>query len=571
MKKLLLALLLVIQGIAFSQNTWHEKDSILSGRYFLSSFVIGEKAYAGLGSIDAEQRIYSDEMFRYDPTLDTWETMAPFPGGGRYAATAFTINGKGYICLGVGNDHMWRSDVWEFDPVTSQWTQKNDFPGGNRYHCASFVIGNKAYVCGGSYNAGYNYLNDLWCYDPASDTWTQKASLPTEHKAGGAGFALNGKGYIAGGAYSTDEPANDFYQYDPVTDSWLRLADLPSPRTGAVAFVIGHKAFLGAGTDLNNTYNTFWSYDFDAVMQTWIPVTSPPAGCSVRVAPTAFTIGETAYLLAGRSKPYDPYYDSGILLKDMWSFGDSTKPCPPPVARFVYISNFPELHLTDSSTTGTLISRLWDFGDGNTSTEQNPVHEYGEPGQYTVCLTVTDSCGSDTSCQLVELYEPMIVTIHIQPSVTNDRAVQFSDKSVGTTRWLWNFGDGTTSAEQSPLHTYREYGTYQVCLKAGNNQFQGTTCESLLLTVVPSLHADNPVLVYPNPSQGKLWIRFFSNYPGMIVTISDRMGRSVYETTITSPDLVTPAEIDLGSLVKGLYFLKLSSEGFSKTWKVVLQ
>jgi PKD repeat protein len=53
------------------------------------------------------------------------------------------------------------------------------------------------------------------------------------------------------------------------------------------------------------------------------------------------------------------------------------------------------VNFTDEST-GSPISYLWDFGDGESSTEENPVHRYGAPGVYTVTLTVTYEDGSYT-------------------------------------------------------------------------------------------------------------------------------------------------------------------------------
>jgi len=179
MKKYIVFFFLVAQFTIYGQSDWIQKESIpASGRYCHISFVIGDKAYAGLGAIDAEQRIYSAELFKYDPSADSWEQLADFPGGGRYGSTAFSVNGKGYICLGVDTTHMWQDDVWEFDPVTELWVQKSNFPGGDRYHSFSFVIGDKAYLAGGSVNQGDNYLNDCWCYDPEMDSWTQKTNLP---------------------------------------------------------------------------------------------------------------------------------------------------------------------------------------------------------------------------------------------------------------------------------------------------------------------------------------------------------------------------------------------------------
>jgi PKD repeat protein len=76
----------------------------------------------------------------------------------------------------------------------------------------------------------------------------------------------------------------------------------------------------------------------------------------------------------------------------------------PPTAGFTYTVNCLTVDFTDTSTDpdGTIVSWLWDFGDGNTSTLQNPTHTYAVDGSYTVSLTVTDNDGaSDTATQVI--------------------------------------------------------------------------------------------------------------------------------------------------------------------------
>jgi PKD repeat protein len=67
----------------------------------------------------------------------------------------------------------------------------------------------------------------------------------------------------------------------------------------------------------------------------------------------------------------------------------------PPVANFTFITNCLTANFTDTSTdpngAGDIVNWLWDFGDGNSSTQQNPSHTYAAEGTYTVSLTVTDS------------------------------------------------------------------------------------------------------------------------------------------------------------------------------------
>lgn len=73
-----------------------------------------------------------------------------------------------------------------------------------------------------------------------------------------------------------------------------------------------------------------------------------------------------------------------------------------PGAAWSSSANLLVVDFTDAST-GTITSHLWDFGDGNTSTMQNPQHTYATSGSYTVCLTVTTACGSDSSCTTINV------------------------------------------------------------------------------------------------------------------------------------------------------------------------
>ena len=132
------------------------------------------------------------------------------------------------------------------------------------------------------------------------------------------------------------------------------------------------------------------------------------------------------------------------------------------------------IDFTDESTSdGTIGSWAWDFGDGNTSSEQDPTHEYAEPGTYLVCLTITDDDGECTNhvCHEITVHHPPAGNCHALYSVhqadpdilTFDFTDQStSDGTIGS--WLWDFGDGNTSTEQNPSHTYSEPGTYHVCL-----------------------------------------------------------------------------------------------------------
>ena len=75
---------------------------------------------------------------------------------------------------------------------------------------------------------------------------------------------------------------------------------------------------------------------------------------------------------------------------------------------FTYTTTNVGASFVNTSSSGTY---FWDFGDGKTSTEINPIHEFCDQGTYTVCLTVTNSCGTSTTCQEVSVIIPESIVI----------------------------------------------------------------------------------------------------------------------------------------------------------------
>ncbi len=127
------------------------------------------------------------------------------------------------------------------------------------------------------------------------------------------------------------------------------------------------------------------------------------------------------------------------------------------------------VQFTDLSL-GTVADYYWEFGDGQTSTGQNPLHEYQNAGDYTVRLTATNPGGSDVKeiIDCIDVKEPAPVAEFIATTPTIGILyldVQFADLSTGVvTSYYWQFGDGKTSTEQNPLHTYKITGQFTVRL-----------------------------------------------------------------------------------------------------------
>ncbi|MEN9570867.1 MAG: hypothetical protein RL172_2098 [Bacteroidota bacterium] len=133
---------------------------------------------------------------------------------------------------------------------------------------------------------------------------------------------------------------------------------------------------------------------------------------------------------------------------------------------------------------------LWSFGDDSTSTDQNAAHRYFDTGRFTIKLIAWNNGCSDsaikTNAVTIKPAVPAFTPIY---SCTNKRQVTFSDSSLGATSWLWNFGDGATSAAASPVHTYSAIGTYPVSLTVINGTCSSTLTQTIsLVNVVPDFN-----------------------------------------------------------------------------------
>jgi PGF-pre-PGF domain-containing protein len=111
---------------------------------------------------------------------------------------------------------------------------------------------------------------------------------------------------------------------------------------------------------------------------------------------------------------------------------------------------------------------FWDFGDGETSTLQNPVHVFQQAGTFNVSLQACNPGGCSWKNSTSFIRTTMNTSFFGTPTTGSaDLPVTFTDTSLGTpTRWTWRFGDGSTSTLQNPDHTYARAGTFQVELQA---------------------------------------------------------------------------------------------------------
>lgn len=187
-----------------------------------------------------------------------------------------------------------------------------------------------------------------------------------------------------------------------------------------------------------------------------------------------------------------------------------------------------------NNTSFNATSYFWDFGDGRTSTQQNPVLIYTTAGNYTITFVAINpaSCnGTDTLVLNVDVKDGPIADftyLPLQPE--KNTPVKFRNHSVGANRYAWSFGDDRYSNEFEPVHEYYKSGTYKVCLTAYNEyDCDNTVCKNV--TAIVQNVVDVPTGFSPNGDgkNDRLYVRGY-NIATIDFKIYNRWGVKVYDS-----------------------------------------
>ncbi len=296
MKLISLFISVLIIQLSYSQDYWETVPSfIASPRSNSASFSIASKGYivGGLDQVDFKRKSYS-----FSAQTNAWQeelALGDSTGAGlnRGGACGFSINNKGYVCLGQGQTNAFFNDLWEFNPVTQAWTQKANFIGSARREAVSFVLDSIAYIATGEDITGYK--SDVYAYNPFTNSWNQKNDFLGGARKSAVGFTIGDHAFIGTG--ESNVLKNDFWMYLAVNDTWIQKSYFPgTPRSGAVAWGKFPQGYIACGEDNSFTYkNDVWEYNYFG--NAWFLRSSIPG--NGRKNAMVFTIDEIAYVGGG--------------------------------------------------------------------------------------------------------------------------------------------------------------------------------------------------------------------------------------------------------------------------------
>lgn len=217
----------------------------------------------------------------------------------------------------------------------------------------------------------------------------------------------------------------------------------------------------------------------------------------------------------------------------------------------------------------------WDFGDGNTSTEQNPTHSYLQSGSYDVTLEACNIVGCASFVQTVTVEGVLFVDFEVATGFPglND-PVLLIDHTIGANSWEWDFGNGTIGiGVPTPVTFYSTPGFYTISLTVTNAEGCTRTGEQVLqvVSVIGIEELELGTLdLYPNPTTGILNLNYeFEGMQNLNVHIFDMVGKAIHQEQTTAVGTYQ-TQFDFSTKAKGIYIVSIQTDKGTLNQKVVV-
>jgi N-acetylneuraminic acid mutarotase len=498
-----------------------------------------------------------------------WTYTHNYPGGGRYAAVAFSIGTFGYVGTGRSTAST-TSDFWSLNTITGAWTQKKDFAGtasngttgfASENHVA-FVISGKGYV-----GMGNNSTN-LWEYDPNTNNWTAKASITGVSANLGVAFAIGTKGYFRSGDLTAMSNGNDmsqsnypFWEYNQLTNTWTKKTDLgrtPSTpmstpaliRRSPAGFAIAGKGYIGTGlNEVSVPTNDF--YEYNPATDSWTQ--KPNYRGSARFNTISFATATQGYIGLGS--------DAGPGGAEIWFYDPSITNNPPTSYSWNKLPlDFPNTGRAQAIGFSVPVPGQDDdlfVGLGNDGAPQPTIYRYNTTNSQVLAVELTyfNALVNRDKAQVALQWATATELNNAYFSVERKGTYDGDFKEIGRIKGAGNSSKSLTYnwLDEQPINgiVYYRLRTIENNGKAAYSQ-----------TVSVTYNKDAKILIFPTYTEGSLTI--------------DAGGRKLDEVNVFNHlgQLMLHGKqpnIDLSALPRGQYLVQVKTGGDMFTEKIFRQ
>ncbi len=418
----------------------------------------------------------ADYIWIFNPATAEWIQGPEIPVGRRRGSAGLVVyNDKFYLLAGNTLGHSGGYVPWfdEYDPTTGMWTELTDAPR-SRDHFHAAVINGKLYAASGRLTGGPGgtfapVIAEVDVYDFATSTWSTlppDQNIPTP-RAAALVANFNDKLIVAGGETSIAGPAETVTEiYDPAAQVWKTGEPLIYPRHGTQAIVSGNGIITAAGSPSQgggNQKNMEFYGEFN-------PTGSPSIASTLDVASTdiSFGIGETKNITFDISGG-----NTGIIVKNMQLTG-------PDALEFSIDGG-----LLENALVGSGEQRTITISHNGTETNKSATLEINYNGNDLQIVDLTIGAGNNQIPVAIASADLLSGNAPLDVSFTGSA----STDDTGIANYFWDFGDGNTSTEADPIHTFSSVGGFTVTLTV-------TDIDGLSDSATLFVNTTNPSLIY---------------------------------------------------------------------------
>jgi N-acetylneuraminic acid mutarotase len=439
-------------------------------------YVFPGQKWDSVNSKDAADSAVTQALDTATNTFAALNTVPPSPVS-RVEAGAALVDGKIYL---IGGSEGFRV-VDAFDPASATWLQGNaPIPAflGNANMAA---VGDKLVVVNGGSSQGLN--NGVYVYDPVAGSWTKTTATNPLPRTGGVHGIHNGKVILADGLDSSNDSRGEAQSYDPVANTFAALATDTAATNLAFGDVVNGKLYVFGGYNTGTKADVATGRALDLSGNVWNPTASLPLPME---AAAAAAFNGKLYIFGGYDKSPDDGLNDNVLIYDPATNAFTTgAPLAIPVYHasaavynghiLIYGGN--TLYTQDTTLYYRPAPYLQVYDPASdTFTSTTLVYTRVDHSAAVIGDAVFATCGSDNSFLETRLDiaalgavgpSPLKASAHANPaSGPAPLAVSLSASATGGTppyTYSWNLGDGGTSSQQNPTHTYAA-GSYTATL-----------------------------------------------------------------------------------------------------------